>query len=303
MEVIRRGAADIANVYVTEAGGLLNASAHLRHVRGGQHAVHDRQHARVRDRHRGPDPSRRRHDESRARQRHVRRSLPRRGPAEDAAPDRGRLLLSAGGTRASASRSTWTSSSAGAGTAKAERRGVWQPSNGPRSSIPMPTPQPEPATSSPKGCVLTMDARRTIIAARRRRGQRPHDRRRRAGEREILKRWRAPRVIDARGAIVHPGFIDAHLHVNAQTCRGYLPGGQQQGRRPGTELRRLEGRARSRGRAGGDRAGCRRDAPARHHDVRRAGQRVRAGRGGGGGRRPRASAARSPTRISGTTPN
>ena len=26
MEVIRRGAADIANVYVTEAGGLLNAS-------------------------------------------------------------------------------------------------------------------------------------------------------------------------------------------------------------------------------------------------------------------------------------
>lgn len=36
--------------------------------------------------------------------------------------------------------------------------------------------------------------------------------------------WTAPCVIDAQGAIAHPGFIEAHLHVNAQTCRGYFRG-------------------------------------------------------------------------------
>jgi len=43
-------------------------------------------------------------------------------------------------------------------------------------------------------------------------------------ESQVLERWRALRVIDAKGAIAHPGFIDAHLHVNAQTCRGFFRG-------------------------------------------------------------------------------
>ncbi len=48
-------------------------------------------------------------------------------------------------------------------------------------------------------------------------------------ERELLLRWRAPRVLDAGGGIVHPGFIDAHLHINAQTCRGFFQGDSSRG--------------------------------------------------------------------------
>ena len=93
----------------------------LRALRGGGHAVHDRQHARVRHRHGGADPSRRRHDQPRPRQRHLRRPLSRRGSADPAAADRGRVRVSAEPARASASRSTWTSSSAGAGTPRRAR--------------------------------------------------------------------------------------------------------------------------------------------------------------------------------------
>ena len=43
-------------------------------------------------------------------------------------------------------------------------------------------------------------------------------------EREVLEGlgsgWRAARTIDARGAAVHPGFIDAHNHVVGAGCRG-----------------------------------------------------------------------------------
>jgi cytosine/adenosine deaminase-related metal-dependent hydrolase len=31
-------------------------------------------------------------------------------------------------------------------------------------------------------------------------------------------------IIDAAGGLVHTGFVDAHLNVNAQTCRGYFRG-------------------------------------------------------------------------------
>src|SRR5262245_1349192 len=33
-------------------------------------------------------------------------------------------------------------------------------------------------------------------------------------------RWRASRVLDANGGIIHPGFIDAHNHIVHNTCRG-----------------------------------------------------------------------------------
>ncbi len=39
-------------------------------------------------------------------------------------------------------------------------------------------------------------------------------------EREVLAAYRAPRTLDAGGAPVHPGFIDAHIHIGHQTCRG-----------------------------------------------------------------------------------
>ena len=39
-------------------------------------------------------------------------------------------------------------------------------------------------------------------------------------EREILSSFEATQSIDAHGAVVHPGFIDAHNHVVHQTCRG-----------------------------------------------------------------------------------
>jgi 5-methylthioadenosine/S-adenosylhomocysteine deaminase len=71
--------------------------------------------------------------------------------------------------------------------------------------------------------VLTMDARRTVYPA----GAiaiRGHSIAAVGTEPAILHEWQAPRIIDAGGAIVHPGFVDAHLHVNAQTCRGFFRG-------------------------------------------------------------------------------
>ena len=48
-------------------------------------------------------------------------------------------------------------------------------------------------------------------------------------EAAVLAGWRAPRVIDAQGAFVHPGYVDAHLHVNAHTCRGFFRGDASKG--------------------------------------------------------------------------
>jgi cytosine/adenosine deaminase-related metal-dependent hydrolase len=78
------------------------------------------------------------------------------------------------------------------------------------------------------GCLLTMDARRTVVA----RGAiaiRGHTIASVGPEAEILREWRATEVIDAKGAIVHPGYVDAHLHVNAQTCRGFFRGDASKG--------------------------------------------------------------------------
>jgi cytosine/adenosine deaminase-related metal-dependent hydrolase len=73
------------------------------------------------------------------------------------------------------------------------------------------------------GCVLTMDARRSIIDG----GAiavKGHTIVAVGPEKIILPAWTAEEIIDAKGAIVHPGYVDAHLHVNAQTCRGFFRG-------------------------------------------------------------------------------
>ncbi|MGI8930974.1 MAG: amidohydrolase family protein [Sphingomicrobium sp.] len=48
-------------------------------------------------------------------------------------------------------------------------------------------------------------------------------------EKDILRDWASKDTIDAKGAIVHPGYIDAHLHANAQTCRGFFRGDASKG--------------------------------------------------------------------------
>src|SRR6185437_16893810 len=78
------------------------------------------------------------------------------------------------------------------------------------------------------GYVLTMDPRRTIypsgaIAVR------GHSIVAVGPEMQVLAAWRSANVIDAQGATVHPGFVDAHLHVNAQTCRGFFRGDASKG--------------------------------------------------------------------------
>ncbi|MCK6451132.1 MAG: amidohydrolase family protein [Alphaproteobacteria bacterium] len=77
-------------------------------------------------------------------------------------------------------------------------------------------------------CVLAMDAARSVhpsgaVAVR------GHTIAAVGPEADVLAAWRAVRVIDAAGAVVHPGFVDAHLHVNAQTCRGYFRGDASKG--------------------------------------------------------------------------
>ena len=93
----------------------------------------------------------------------------------------------------------------------------------------MPNAQPQSCDLIIKdGCLLTMDARRTIVA----RGAvaiQGHTIAAAGPQAEILRAWRAADVIDARGAIVHPGCVDAHLHVNAQTCRGFFRGDASKG--------------------------------------------------------------------------
>src|SRR5438093_10211594 len=78
------------------------------------------------------------------------------------------------------------------------------------------------------GCLLTMDERRAIIP----RGAvavAGHTIAAAGPEKDILRDWQSKNVIDAKGAIVHPGYVDAHLHVNAQTCRGFFRGDASKG--------------------------------------------------------------------------
>ena len=69
------------------------------------------------------------------------------------------------------------------------------------------------------GYVVTLDEARTIY----RTGAVAIDGRTIAAvgaERDVLAAFRPRRVIDAHGAPVHPGFIDAHNHIVHQSCRG-----------------------------------------------------------------------------------
>jgi cytosine/adenosine deaminase-related metal-dependent hydrolase len=71
------------------------------------------------------------------------------------------------------------------------------------------------------GVVITVDAKRRVfesgaiaISDRRIAAVGPAD--------EIGGAWRGRRTLDARGGVVHPGFIDAHNHIVHTTCRGIL---------------------------------------------------------------------------------
>lgn len=72
------------------------------------------------------------------------------------------------------------------------------------------------------GVLVTVDARDRVIdrGAIAIRGGRIVDL---GDDQEMLNRHAAPRLIDLRGAIVHPGFIDAHIHISQYTSRSVLP--------------------------------------------------------------------------------
>lgn len=73
------------------------------------------------------------------------------------------------------------------------------------------------------GCVITMNSERTII---------PDGAIAVSGHSivavgttaDVMRGHAGAEEIDARGAVVHPGFVEGHLHVNAQTCRGFFRG-------------------------------------------------------------------------------
>ncbi len=69
------------------------------------------------------------------------------------------------------------------------------------------------------GTVVTMDPERRVLA----KGAVAVTGRRIVAvgpERSILRSYRARRTIDAGGGVVHPGFIDPHVHIVHGTCRG-----------------------------------------------------------------------------------
>jgi 5-methylthioadenosine/S-adenosylhomocysteine deaminase len=78
------------------------------------------------------------------------------------------------------------------------------------------------------GYIVTMNAQRTLIPA----GAiaiRGHTIVDVGPEISVSRNWKAVRTIDAGGSFVHPGYVDAHLHVNAQSCRGYFRGDASKG--------------------------------------------------------------------------
>src|SRR5581483_2506599 len=41
-------------------------------------------------------------------------------------------------------------------------------------------------------------------------------------ESDLVRRYRPAEVLDAHGAVVHPGIVDAHYHVTMHTTRGVI---------------------------------------------------------------------------------
>src|SRR6202008_3949866 len=118
--------------------------------------LHDRQHAGVRHRYRGADPSRRRNEQPRSRQRYLWRPLSSGGSAAEAVADRERLLVSA---RRSRPRRRGRHEGAGILEQGGARRAIEA------NLDPMSTQEPRSCDLLlANGCLLTMDARRTIIS-------------------------------------------------------------------------------------------------------------------------------------------
>jgi cytosine/adenosine deaminase-related metal-dependent hydrolase len=70
-------------------------------------------------------------------------------------------------------------------------------------------------------CVLTLDADRRIFPA----GAiaiRGRDIAMVGRERDVCAAYHAPRIIDAKGGVVHPGFIDAHYHTTMHLTRAAI---------------------------------------------------------------------------------
>jgi 5-methylthioadenosine/S-adenosylhomocysteine deaminase len=78
------------------------------------------------------------------------------------------------------------------------------------------------------GVVITMDSERTVYETGAVAIQ-GHDIAAVGREAEVLSKWSSEQMLDAKGAYVHPGYVDAHLHVNAQTCRGFFRGDASKG--------------------------------------------------------------------------
>ena len=72
------------------------------------------------------------------------------------------------------------------------------------------------------GYVITMDDANCILAD----GAIAIDRGRivAVGDSQVVaSKYKADRVVDAKGAPVHPGFIECHMHASFQSFRGALP--------------------------------------------------------------------------------
>lgn len=70
-------------------------------------------------------------------------------------------------------------------------------------------------------CVLTLDAKRRVFAdgAIAIRGR---DIAMVGRTKDVCAAWRAPRTIDAKGAVVHPGFVEGHYHMTMHLTRASI---------------------------------------------------------------------------------